>query len=56
MVESNKVVEGLCTMAEVAESSDGEDPETSSGIGEADQSIGYIICYANVVDLYERKN
>ena len=41
---------------EEAESSDGEDPETSSGIGGADQPIGYIIHFANAVELYQKKN
>ena len=41
---------------EVAESSDGEDPETSSGTGGADQPVSYIICFANAVELYQRKN
>ena len=37
---------------EEAESSDGEDPETSSEIGGADQMASYIIHFANVVELY----
>ena len=41
---------------EEAESSDEEDPETSSGIGGAIQSVRYIICFANVVKLYQQKN
>ena len=41
---------------EEAESSDGEDPETLSGIDGADQLIGYIIHFANAVKLYQRKN
>ena len=41
---------------EEAESSDGEDPETLSGIGGADQPISYIICFAKAVELYQRKN
>ena len=41
--------------AEEAESSDGEDLETSSGAGGADQSVWYIICFANEVKLYQRK-
>ena len=39
-----------------AESSDGEDPETSSEIGRAHQPFGYIIHFANAVDLYQKKN
>ena len=41
---------------EEAESSDEEDPETSSEIGRADQPFGYIICFANGVGLYQKKN
>ena len=33
-----------------------EDPETSSGVGGADQSASYIIHFANAVKLYQRKN
>ena len=59
MVESNRVAEDLGIKAEEAEeveSSDGEDPETSSGVRGADQSVGYIIHFANAVKLYQRKN
>ena len=41
---------------EQAESSDEEDPETSSGIGGADQPVSYIVHFANAVKLYQRKN
>ena len=41
---------------EEAKSSDVEDPETLSGIGGADQPVSYIICFANAVKLYQRKN
>ena len=41
---------------EEAESSDKEDPETLSGNGGTDQLFRYIICFANVVKLYQRKN
>ena len=41
---------------EEAESSDEENPETSSGIGGADQLVSYIIHFANEVKLYQRKN
>ena len=34
----------------------GEDTETLSGVGGADQSVGYIVHFANVVKLYQRKN
>ena len=57
MVESNRVTEESRTKAEKAEdaeSSDEENPEISSGISEADQSVGYIICFANAVELYQR--
>ena len=51
MVESNRVVEDSGTKAEEAEkaeSSDGEDLETSSGVGGAYQSVGYIVHFANM--------
>ena len=38
------------------ESSEGEDPETPSEIGGADQPISYIIHFANTVKLYHKKN
>ena len=41
--------------AEEAESSEGEDPETSREVGGVDQSVGYIVHFANVVKLYQRK-
>ena len=41
---------------EEAESSDGEDPETLSEIGRADRPFGYIICLANAVEQYQKKN
>ena len=41
---------------EEAESSAGEDMETSSRVGGADQSVGYIVHFANVVKLYQKKN
>ena len=41
---------------EEAESSAGEDAETSSVVGGADQLFGYIVHFANVVKLYQRKN
>ena len=59
MVESNRAAEGSGTKAEEeeeAESSYGEDPETLSGVRGADQSVGYIIHFANAVKLYQRKN
>ena len=39
-----------------AESSAGEDIETSSRVGGADQSVGYIVHFANMVELYQKKN
>ena len=41
---------------EEAESSAREDVETSSRVGGADQSVGYIVCFANAVELYQKKN
>ena len=58
MVESNGVAEESGVKAEEAEdvkSSDEEDPETLSGIGGADQSVGYIVHFANTIELYQRK-
>ena len=51
-VESNGVTEDSGTKGEV-ESLDGEDPKTSGGVEGADQSLGYIICLANTVKLYQ---
>ena len=41
---------------EEAEFSNGEDAETSTGVGRVDQSAGYIVHFANMVELYQRKN
>ena len=41
---------------EEAESLGEEDAETSSGVGGADQSVGYIVHFANAVKLYQREN
>ena len=41
---------------EEAESSAEEDAETSSGVGGPDQLVGYIVHFANMVNLYQRKN
>ena len=38
------------------EYSAGEDVETQSGVGGADQSVEYIIHFANAVELYQKKN
>ena len=54
-MERNKAAEDSGTKAEEAESSAGDDPETSSGIGGLDQSVGYIVHFANVIELYQRK-
>ena len=58
-VESNEAEEDSGTKPEgeeKAKSSAGEDAETSSGVGGADQSVGYIVHFANVVELYQRKS
>ena len=38
------------------ESSEEEDAETLSGMGGADQPAGYIIHFANAVELYQKEN
>ena len=53
-VESNEAAEDSGMKEEEAESSAGEDPETSSG--GTDQLVGYIVCFANAVELYQWKN
>ena len=55
MVESNGVAEDSGTKEEV-EFSDGEDFKTLSGIKGADQSLGYIIHFANTGKLSQKKN
>ena len=58
MVESNRGAEDSGMKAEEEEedeSSEGESQETWSGVGGADQSVGYIVHFANVVKLYQRK-
>ena len=42
-------------MVEEAESLAEEDTETLKGVRGADKSVGYVICFANVVKLYQRK-
>ena len=37
-------------------SSAGEDVETSGGVGGTDQSVGYIVHFANTVELYQKRN
>ena len=37
---------------EEAESTDEEDPGTLSGTGGTDQLVGYIVCFANAVEMY----
>ena len=57
-VEGNKAEEDSCAKAEEeeeAESSPGEDAETLSGAGRANQSVVYIVHFANTVKLYQRK-
>ena len=46
--DSGKKPEG----EEEANSSAAKDAGTSSGVGGADQSLGYIVCFANMVKLY----
>ena len=55
MVESNRAAEDSDTKEEEVRSSDREDPETSGGLEGADQSLGYIIHFANMVELYQKK-
>ena len=58
-MESNKAEEDSGTKPEreeEAKSSAGEDAETSSGVGGADQMIGYVVHFANAVKLYQKKN
>ena len=55
-VESKGAAEDSCMKAEETKSSDGEDQEILSEVGGADQLVGYIVCFANVVKLYQRKN
>ena len=58
-MESNKTEEDSGTKPEgeeEAKSSAGEDAETSSGFGGVGESVGYMVCFANVVKLYQRKN
>ena len=55
-MKSNGAAEDSGTKAGETKSSDGEDPEISSGVGGADQSVGYIVHFANAVELYQRKN
>ena len=52
VVECKRVAEDSGMKAEEAESSDREDPETSSGVGGSDQSVQYIVHFANLVKLY----
>ena len=56
MVESNGAAKDSGTKAEETGSSDGEDQEILSGVGGANQSVGSIVCFANAVKLYQRKN
>ena len=58
-MENNEAEEDSGLKPEVEEetkSSPGEDADTSGGPGEADQSVGYIVHFANAVELHQRKN
>ena len=58
-MEGNEAVEDSGMKPEGEEetkSSAGEYTETSSAVGGVDQLVGYIIHFANVVKLYQRKN
>ena len=58
MVESNKAEEDSGVKAEEAEGVDSsaeEDAGTSSGVGGVYQLVGYIVHFANVAKLYQRK-
>ena len=58
-MESNKAKEDSGAKPEEEEeamSSAGEDAETSSGVRGVDQSVGNIVCFANMVKLGQRKN
>ena len=59
MVEGNGAAEDSGTKAEEeeeAKSLGGENPVTSSRAVGADQSVGYIVHFANAVKMYQRKN
>ena len=58
-VENNEAEEDSDTKPEREEEAKSlarEDIGTSSRVGGADQSVGYIVCFANVVKLYQKKN
>ena len=58
-VENNKAEEDSGAKAEGEEEADcsaRDDVETSGGVGGADQSVWYIVQFANVVVLYQKKN
>ena len=55
-LESNEVAEVSDTNVEKVKSLGGEDPEIFSGIEGSDQSLSYIIYFANAVELYHKKN
>ena len=40
---------------EEAASSAEENIETLSGVGEADQLVGYLVCFGHMAKLYQRK-
>ena len=57
-VESNKAEEDSGAKSEGEEEpepSAGEEAETSSGVG-TDHLVGYIVHFANMVELYQKKN
>ena len=56
MVESKRVAEDSGSKAEGVESSDRQDLETMGEIKGEYQLLGYIIHFANMVDLYQKKN
>ena len=59
MVESNEAAEDSGTKEEreeEAKSLAGEDQKTLSGVVGVDQSVGYIVHFANAVELYQSKD
>ena len=57
-MESNEAKEDSGARAEEeeeAESSAGEDVGTSSGVGGADQLVGYFVCFANMIELWSEE-
>ena len=55
-MEGNEMGEDLDAKPEWEEvESSTQDPEVSSGLCGADQLISYIVCFANAVELYQKK-